>query len=121
MNPQDELQALIDLFPQERALIERAEHIPPALTPEPYKQMLVHEHHSVYVPAPRIEAVDTTAAGDAFVGALAAALQAGGAAADALRRAVYAGSLACTRMGAIPSLPTAEQVAEALGLEASRH
>lgn len=45
MNPQDELRALTDLFPDERPLIARAEHIPSALTPEPYKQMLVHDHH----------------------------------------------------------------------------
>lgn len=45
MNPQDELQSLLDLFPQPKPLIERAEHTPQALTPEPYKQMLVHDHH----------------------------------------------------------------------------
>lgn len=45
MNPHDELQALVDLFPSERPLIARAEHIASATTPEPYKQMLVHEHH----------------------------------------------------------------------------
>jgi chorismate-pyruvate lyase len=45
VNPQDELKALTDLFPDERPLIARAEHIPSALTPEPYKQMLVHDHH----------------------------------------------------------------------------
>jgi hypothetical protein len=45
MNPQDELAALTNLFPDERPLIELAEHIPSALTPEPYKQMLVHDQH----------------------------------------------------------------------------
>lgn len=45
MNPQDELQSLLELFPQPQPLVERAEHIPQALTPEPYKQMLVHDHH----------------------------------------------------------------------------
>ena len=45
MNPLVELKSLTDLFPEEHSLIERAEHIPASLTPEPYKQMLVHEHH----------------------------------------------------------------------------
>ena len=45
MNPHDELQSLLDLFPNDRVLIERAEHIPSAMTPEPYKTMLAHNHH----------------------------------------------------------------------------
>ena len=45
MNPHDELKALIGLFPDDRPLIERAEHIPSAMTPEPYKTMLVHNQH----------------------------------------------------------------------------
>lgn len=55
--------------------------------------------------APAEKVVDTTAAGDAFVGALAAALAAGYGFMGALERAVAAGSLACTRAGAQPSLP----------------
>lgn len=45
MNPQDELDSLIGLFPHGDTLIESAEHIPSALTPEPYKRMLVHDQH----------------------------------------------------------------------------
>ena len=45
MNPRDELCALTDLFPEPVPLIERAEHIPSAITPEPYKSMLVHDQH----------------------------------------------------------------------------
>lgn len=45
MNPSDELKKLTSLFPGGEALFERAEHIPSALTPEPYKRLLVHEHH----------------------------------------------------------------------------
>ncbi len=52
-----------------------------------------------------VEAVDTTAAGDAFVGVLAAALDGGEPLAQALRRASVAGGLACERAGAQPSLP----------------
>lgn len=45
MNPSDELTKLTSLFSRGQELIERAEHIPSALTPEPYKHMLVHDHH----------------------------------------------------------------------------
>ena len=54
---------------------------------------------------PRVDVVDTTGAGDAFVGALAAALDRGATLRDALARAVAAGTLACTAHGAQASLP----------------
>jgi len=57
------------------------------------------------VAAPKVELVDTTAAGDTFVGALAAALHRGHTLTDALPYAIAAGSLACTRAGAQPSIP----------------
>jgi ribokinase len=57
------------------------------------------------IAAPAVDVVDTTGAGDAFVGALASALDGGADLAAALRLAVAAGSLACTRHGAQPALP----------------
>ena len=66
------------------------------------------------VSAPRIEIVDTTGAGDAFVGALAAALDDGASLAEAMRMAVTAGSLACTAAGAQAALPTRAAIAELL-------
>lgn len=45
MNPHDELQSLTNLFPAKDPLFLKAEHIPSAVTPEPYKSMLVHDHH----------------------------------------------------------------------------
>lgn len=45
MNPHAELSKLTGLFPGDPPLIARAEHIPAALTPEPYKQLLVHDQH----------------------------------------------------------------------------
>ncbi|MEI8020768.1 MAG: hypothetical protein WCH39_21370 [Schlesneria sp.] len=45
MNPHDELHSLTKLFPGSESLFLRAEHIPSALTPEPYKTMLAHDHH----------------------------------------------------------------------------
>lgn len=53
-----------------------------------------------------VGAVDTTAAGDAFVGALAARLDGGGSLADALTFGCAAGAEAVLRAGAQPSLPT---------------
>lgn len=60
-----------------------------------------------HVPAERVYAVDTTGAGDAFTGALAASLAAGHSLADAARLGVRAGSYAVTRPGAQASFPTA--------------
>ncbi len=57
-------------------------------------------------PAPKADAVDTTGAGDAFVGALVAATALGVPLPDALRRACAAGALAVQVHGAVPSLPT---------------
>ena len=54
---------------------------------------------------PAVGVVDTTGAGDAFVGVLAAMLDGGAELRDALARAVAAGTLACTASGAQPSLP----------------
>lgn len=59
---------------------------------------------------PRIEAVDGTAAGDAFCAALVVTLLQGGERAVALARACAAGALAASRPGAQPSLPTAAEV-----------
>jgi len=45
MNPHDELNSLLQLFPNHAKLIENAEHVPAALLPKNYRQMLVHDHH----------------------------------------------------------------------------
>jgi ribokinase len=60
--------------------------------------------------APEIAVRDTTGAGDAFAGALAASLAEEVPLSIALRRACVAGALACTVSGAAPSLPRREQV-----------
>ncbi len=66
-------------------------------------------------PTPEVEVVDTTGAGDAFVGALAAELAKGTTLEDAVPYAVLAGSVAVTREGAQGSLPTPEGVAKLSG------
>jgi len=66
-----------------------------------------------HVPAPEVEVVDTTGAGDAFVGALAVRLARGGSLEEAAAYAARAGSAAVTREGAQGALPT-PHVLEAL-------
>jgi len=61
--------------------------------------------------AHRVEVVDTTGAGDAFVGNLAAALLAGRDFAEAVAWANAAGALASTAHGAVPSLPFGDDTA----------
>jgi ribokinase len=64
-----------------------------------------------------VSVVDTTAAGDTFNGALAAALGGGDTLESALRFANAAAGLACTRRGAQPSLPTRAEVDRLLGAQ----
>jgi ribokinase len=62
------------------------------------------------IPSYRVNAIDTTAAGDAFCGALAAAYASGETLANAVKFGCAAGALATTKMGAEPSLPTKEEI-----------
>ncbi len=67
-----------------------------------------------HVPPFAVEPVDTTGAGDAFCGALAARLAAGDPLDVAVRAAAAAGALATTRRGAVPSMPMAADIAALL-------
>ena len=60
--------------------------------------------------APKVQAVDTTAAGDTFVGGFAAALASGQSEAEAIRVGQVAAALSVTRAGAQPSIPTLHDV-----------
>ena len=72
--------------------------------------LIVKQDVQQEVPGFGVDAVDTTAAGDAFNGGLAVALATGKDLVAAVRFANACGALATTRMGAQPSLPTAEDV-----------
>ncbi len=63
-----------------------------------------------YFPAPKVKAVDTTAAGDTFVGGFAAALALGKSEVEAIRFGQLAAALSVTRAGAQPSIPTLSDV-----------
>ncbi|MDA8201538.1 MAG: ribokinase [Chloroflexi bacterium] len=74
--------------------------------------VLVSRESAWHADPPDVAVVDTTAAGDAFVGALAVAIAEGLTEERALALAVAAGSLATTRAGAQPSLPARGEARE---------
>ncbi len=73
--------------------------------------LVIDGDDETHVPAPRVDAIDTTGAGDAFCGSLAAGLAGGLALVDAVSRAVRVGSLSTLRHGALESFPTAAEIA----------
>jgi ribokinase len=77
--------------------------------------ILVRGDDCLHVPAPPVVPVDTTAAGDAFCGALADGMARGHPLDEAVRWAVAAGAAATTRLGAQPSLPSRRHVESLLG------
>ncbi len=71
------------------------------------------------VSADRVDTVDSTGAGDAFCGALAAALAEGRPLAEAVKRAVAGGALATTHVGAREGMPTFAELEEFLAARAA--
>lgn len=65
----------------------------------------------------RVDAVDTTAAGDAMVGAAAFSLARGSTILDAIRLGGAAGAAAVTKLGARPSLPRPEDLERLFGID----
>ncbi len=80
----------------------------------PQGAIVVNEGEAEQVPAPLLEAVDTTGAGDTFAGAFAAELAAGSPLIDAVRFAVRAASLSVTVPGARDGMPTRAEVEASL-------
>jgi ribokinase len=72
--------------------------------------LLVTDEKVTHIPTFKVEVVDTTAAGDAFIGGLAAALLKDKSLEEAVHYGNAAGALAATKFGAQPSLPTRDEV-----------
>lgn len=72
---------------------------------------IVSPEMACMVPAPKVKAVDTTAAGDTFSGAVAVALSQGKGIKNAVEFAVKAAALAVTKMGAQSSIPVLAELA----------
>jgi len=67
-----------------------------------------------FVPAFKVKAVDTTAAGDVYCGSLAVALTEGKSPVEAVRFASAASAISVTRLGAQPSAPSRKEIEEFL-------
>jgi len=72
--------------------------------------LLANSYGIQHIPGVKVDPVDTTAAGDTFIGAFAAALTRKFSFEDAIRYANCAGAIAVTRFGAQTSIPAAEEV-----------
>jgi ribokinase len=77
--------------------------------------MTLANNEPVIISGRTVKAVDTTGAGDCFVGAVAAQLAGGKSIADAMNYANAAASICVQRMGAAPSMPTVDEVKAVMG------
>jgi ribokinase len=80
--------------------------------------LIVTNDRAMHIPAFQVDVVDTTAAGDAFIGGLAAALLKGKSLEEAVRYGNASGALAATKFGAQPSLPSKNEVEQLMSLRA---
>lgn len=72
--------------------------------------LLVTDSQVTHVNTYKVDVVDTTAAGDAFIGGFASAMLSGKSLEDSVRYGCACGALATTKFGAQPSLPTKDEV-----------
>ncbi|WP_150307719.1 ribokinase [Planctomonas psychrotolerans] len=87
----------------------RTEGIPSVIMTRGAAGVIVADGSGVHVlPSPRVDAVDTSGAGDAFVGALGASLATGASLVEAARDAVRVGAFAVTGVGTQSSYPSLE-------------
>ena len=78
--------------------------------------LIVNEKTNIHMETYKVDVVDTTAAGDAFIGGLASVLDSANSLPDAVRYACACGALAATIFGAQPSLPRKEEVERFMSL-----
>jgi ribokinase len=121
-----ELLELVDLLvvneAEARAITGRGREAPEALLDVVPRAVLTLGRHGAwygdrdgttrYVPAVKVELVDSTAAGDAFTGALAVAWGEGRDMLDAVRWASAAGAACARRLGASVALPLRSEIDE---------
>jgi ribokinase len=81
--------------------------------------LIVTDAQVTYVESYKVNVVDTTAAGDAFIGGFAAAFLRDKSLEEAVRYGCACGALATTKFGAQPSLPTKEEVRLFMSLRAT--
>jgi ribokinase len=79
--------------------------------------LVIDGDRTTHVPAPRVDAVDTTGAGDAFCGSLAAGLAAGSSLVDAASDAVRVASRSTLRRGALEAIPTTDEIGDLIASE----
>ena len=111
---QTEAQSLVDEETPDQALAAIAAAYPRAAIVRTLGAAGVHYHthrEAFHLPAPQVEAVDTTGAGDTFIGYFLAGLAADMTAHEAMTRAVQAAALCVTRPGAMDSIPAAAELA----------
>jgi len=109
--PSDESEGeIVDADALEAALVARYPEVRLVLTLGARGARLAHGDVRVAVAAAPVDVVDTTGAGDTFVGYLLAALESGMDERAALARACTAAALSVTRAGATPSIPHAAAV-----------
>jgi ribokinase len=114
---ESEASQILDIKPGElewSEAVERLHELGPATVVATLGEqgaLVWHDGAVKQIPAPRVEVVDTTGAGDSFCGAFAARLVRGDDPVTAARYGVAAGSLAVTVAGAQPSIPTAAEIA----------
>ncbi|MFZ6873325.1 ribokinase [Undibacterium sp. Di27W] len=80
------------------------------LTMGEHGALITDEAGSQFIPAVKVDVVDTTAAGDTFVGAFAVGIANGLSIIDASREAQYTAALTVTKLGAQTSIPQRQQV-----------
>ena len=78
------------------------------------KRAFTSELESIFIPAFEVNALDTTAAGDTFNGALAVAVAEGKTLEDAVEYANAAAAISVTKMGAQPSIPLKKEIEDFL-------